>query len=106
MLQKISVFLIYHPSIDGYPYITMLIVNLVIRHGEKSVALLGIYFLDATPDGVYHIEIHHSSTETLVAVVLLRSFVLKDILYRTGDKCATVLVVQLSRAFHEDDSLP
>ena len=56
--------------------------------------LLIEYPADATTNNVYHIEVHHCITKTLVAVVALRPMCSQSLLQGTRNKAAAISIIQ------------
>ena len=59
-LDNIIIHYVQHLPVNGHTNGTVLIINVIIRHGEKPISLLRINLFDTPSHGVYHIEMNHS----------------------------------------------
>lgn len=57
VLEHIRVAFVNGRSVDADCHMLSVVVNLIVRHGETTLPLLGEHLLDTTAHGINHIEI-------------------------------------------------
>ena len=63
------------------------------------------HLFNATTYGVYHVEIHHCTTKTLISEMTLRSSGFQSLLQSTRNKTTTICIVKPSEIFYKIDAL-